>query len=317
MSWTKIWNEDGAVLDRQSQNQAMTAATFLLEARRGTNEACPMSLWSGQGVNALSVATQLGGAVELRHRDLHLQTEPGVLQPGEAFRLTYHNLETGAASLELRSLDRPGVASLCHSQSTVPPLSTDFVPAEPVVTGFAGFAAVANHNAPRADRAGLQAGTLVETPAGTVRVDHLAAGDVVSIADGERAIVQNVEQTEVVSLGSMNAVRLRAPYFGLSQDLYLARHTPLQLSGPEIDYVFGVDQVTANAGDLVNNVSILRDLSEPVRDFVSVELDRPGCLQVGRLSIATKADTSADPVIDRASAQSLLAAADGVSSLLG
>jgi hypothetical protein len=195
-------------------------------------------------------------------------------------------------------------------------LSTDFVPVEPVIDRFGGFAAVANHDAPTADRAGLQAGTMVATPAGSRPVEFLQTGDVVLMESGSHAIVQAVDRTVMVSLGSMNAVMLRAPYFGLTQDVHVSRRTPICLSGPEVEYTFGIETVMADAGDLVDNVSILRDLSQPVRDFVTVDLDRPGCLLVGRLQIGG-ADSAKDrPVIDRLGAQSILATAGGVSRLI-
>ena len=312
MSWTKIWNEGGSVLDRATRSQDLAAVTFLLEAKPTAQR----ELWrSGDGQAGLALATTDDGAVELRHRDRHLRTAPGIVQPGESFRLLYRAAE-GQTLLELRSLERPGVACVTQSFARTPCLATDFIPQTPVIESFGGLAALANHNAPQADRSGLQVGTPVATPAGARAVDTLRPGDVVMTDHGQQAIVQRTERGEMVSLGSMNAVRLRAPHFGLPQDTYVSRRTQIMLSGPDVDYVFGTDRVAATAGDLVNHVSVLRDLTEPVRDLVTVELDRPGCLVVGEVPIAG-ADGAVDcPVIDRIAAQSLLDSAGDLRALI-
>lgn len=294
----------------------MVAATLLLEGRASRDRPMGEKLWAGRGSGAVAVARSADGAVALRHQDIQLRSDPGLVNPGEAFRLIYRNGVHGSGGLEVRSLDRPGVAGMAKGHTKVPLLSDHFIPAEPVLQAFGGLAALANHDAPLSDEPGLETGTRVMTQAGPVSVELLAPGDVVFTNEGTKAIVSSVQKREAVTLGSMNAVRLRAPYFGLSQDAVIARTTPIMLSGPEVDYMFGTGRVTAQAGDLINGVSILRDLAEPLRDFIAVELDRPACLCVGRASIAAVEDAACRK-IDRIAAQSLLAAAEDVRSLIG
>lgn len=314
MSWTTIWNEDGAILDHAETSQHLSAATFLLEARRGAQPA--QAMWSGAGDNAVSVAAVPDGALELRHRSTVLRSEPGIVQPGEAFRLMYRSAEDGQTTLEMRSIDRPGIACVSRTHSNAPLNTTDFSPTAPIIDRFGGLAALANHNAPSADGCGLQVGTMVATPSGERPIETLGAGDVVMIGRNTRAVVQRTERSELVSLGSMNAVRLRAPFFGLREDVHVTRQTQIRLSGPEIEYAFGEESVTAEAGDLVNRRSVLRDLSEPIRDFVTVTLDRPGCLRVGRLGISGQTDASNCPQVDRIAAQSVLASVPDMGRLL-
>ena len=313
MSWTRIWNEDGAILNRAARNQD-AAATFLLETRRAVSAA---PLWSGSGSGAILLNATDDGAVDLRLRDIHLRSEPGMVQPGEAFRLVFRSVGDGHTTLEMRSLDRPGIASVTTGFAGSALLSSDFVPAEPLVSQFGGLAALANHNAPQADKSGLQVGCMVATPAGERPVETLQPGDIVITAAGTPAMVQQAERAEMVTLGSMNAVRLRAPYFGLKQDAFVTRQTQIRLSGADVEYSFGTDQVTAAAGDLVNGRSVIRDLSEPVREFVTVELDRPGCLALGRLPVAANEGAADCPAIDRVGTQSLLAAAGDIHTLIG
>ena len=311
MSWTHIWNEDGPVLDRVTRRQDLPAVTFLLESKPTAQR----SLWTGgDGTTGLSLAATEDGAVELRYRSAQMRTAPGLVQPGEAFRLLYR-AAAGQTLLEVRSLERPGIACVTQGFARSSGLASDFIPRAPVIEGFGGLAALANHNAPQADRSGLQVGTQVTSPAGARAVETLRPGDVV-MTDAGQAIVRSTERGEMVSLGSMNAVRLRAPHFGLVQDTYVSRCTQIMLTGPDVDYMFGTDRVMAAAGDLVNHVSVLRDLTEPVRDLVTVELDRPGCLMVGEVPVAG-ADNAVDcQLIDRTAAQSLLASAGDLRALI-
>ena len=311
MSWTNIWNEDGSVLDRVTHRQDLAAATFLLESKPSTRR----NLWTGgTEKTGLSLAATEDGAVELRHRDAQMRTAPGLVQPGEAFRLVYR-VASGQTLLELRSLERPGIACVTQGFARTSGLASDFIPPTPVIEGFGGLAALANHNAPQADRSGLQVGTQVASPAGARAVETLRPGDVV-LTEAGQAIVRSTDRGEMVSLGSMNAVRLRAPHFGLTQDTYVSRCTPIMLTGPDVDYIFGTDRVMAAAGDLVNHMSVLRDLTEPVRDLVTVELDRPGCLMVGEVPVSGAENAAGCPLIDRIAAQSLLASAGDLRALI-
>ena len=311
MSWTNIWNEDGSVLDRVTRRQDLAAVTFLLESKPTTQ----CNLWTGgTDETGLSVAATEDGAVELRHRDAQMRTAPGLVQPGEAFRLVYR-VASGQTLLELRSLERPGVACVTQGFARTSGLASDFIPPTPVIEGFGGLAALANHNAPQADRSGLQVGTQVASPAGARAVETLRPGDVVMTEAGQ-AIVRSTDRGEMVSLGSMNAVRLRAPHFGLTQDTYVSRRTQIMLTGPDVDYIFGTNRVMAAAGDLVNHMSVLRDLTQPVRDLVTVELDRPGCLMVGEVPVSAAENAVDCPLIDRIAAQSLLASAGDLRALI-
>lgn len=295
----------------------MAAATFLLEGRVSTAVSDDTRVWEGTGTPGLSLRRTADGAFDLRHRDLHLRSDPGLVQPGEAYRLIYRNSLDGSGGLEVQSLDRPGVAGFSAGFATDPGRTRDFVPSEPAIRAFGGLAALANHNAPFADGIGVTLGAQVMTAAGPRAAETLRPGDVVLTDTGARAVVQSVDMHDAVTLGSMNAVRLRAPYFGLAEDLIVTRRTPIMLSGPEVDYTFGAEAVSADAGDLVDAGSILRDLSEPVRRLVTLTLDRPGCICVGRVRLGLSADAAAVSHVDRRGAQALLSLSRDARRLIG
>ncbi len=92
----------------------------------------------------------------------------------------------------------------------------------------------------------------LETAHGLRLAASLREGDVVRAASGKLVPVLNVVKRVVPTLGSFRPVRLRAPYFGLSQDVVVSRHQRLLVSGPEVEYLFGREQVLIPASALVN-----------------------------------------------------------------
>lgn len=319
MSWTAIWDHSGPVFARNGAKPDLEAATFLLEGR-GLSASGDGVLWSAAPCDGtgLYIATDGDGRVNLRHRDMRVSSAAGAITPGDAYRLTYRRTRAGGAGvLELNNLDRDVTVSVTAGSSQ-PLRIEDFLPAAQGKLAFDGVAALANQDVPAGDRPGLETGTLVATAAGAVPVETLRPGAVVTTEAGARAVVQSVSKRESVTLGAMSAVRLRAPYFGLARDLCVSRHTRLMLSGPEVEYTFGVEQVMAMAGDLVNGTSVLRDLTSPLREFHEVSLDRPGCVMSGRCRLAG-ADTGDAPaeVIDRRGAQALLSMRSDPRALIG
>ena len=119
---------------------------------------------------------------------------------------------------------------------------------------------------------------------------------------------------------------MRAPYFGLTGDICVARNQRILLSGPDIEYLFGEDHVLARAGDLVNGRSARLTMTQATRVYHQVLLDDHDCLIAGRCrmesvllgDVLAAQGKSADkleeadrlaawPTLDRASAQSYLA----------
>ncbi|MFP7569238.1 Hint domain-containing protein [Marivita sp. S2033] len=92
----------------------------------------------------------------------------------------------------------------------------------------------------------------LETAQGLRMATALKQGDVVRAADGTLVPVLHMVRREVPSLGSFRPVRLRAPYFGLSQDIVVSRHQRLLVNGPEVEYLFGREEVLIPASALVN-----------------------------------------------------------------
>ncbi len=89
-----------------------------------------------------------------------------------------------------------------------------------------------------------------ERPAGSIR-----RGDIVITDEGERVPVLQVVKRTVPARGSFRPIRLRAPYFKLSQDIVVSPQQRLVMHGSEVEYMFGREAVLVPALHLVNDQS--------------------------------------------------------------
>jgi Hint domain len=103
----------------------------------------------------------------------------------------------------------------------------------------------------------LMSDTPVATPTGYRAVGGLCRGDLVLTADGHTVPVLHSVSRVVPAKGSFSPVRLRAPYFGLKQDISVASTQRIVLSGSEVEYLFGRESVLVPVGHLVGGTSVL------------------------------------------------------------
>lgn len=114
------------------------------------------------------------------------------------------------------------------------------------------FVALSTEIAPVGPMPTLSPSVPLETAQGLRHAMTLQQGDVVRAADGELVPVLQAVRRNVPALGSFRPVRLRAPYFGLAQDVVVSRHQRLLVSGPEVEYLFGREEVLIPASALTN-----------------------------------------------------------------
>ncbi len=117
------------------------------------------------------------------------------------------------------------------------------------------FIALSTEIEPVGPMPGLTGCTPVATPQGYTFADRLQRGDLVQTAHGAVVpVLYNLSRT-VPALGSFRPVLIRAPYFGLKQDIVVAPQQRLVISGSEVEYMFGKEAVLVPARHLVNGVS--------------------------------------------------------------
>ncbi len=117
------------------------------------------------------------------------------------------------------------------------------------------FIAVSTQVEPVGPMPGLTGSVPVVTPRGTIFADRLKRGDLVETAGGALVpVLQTVSRT-VPARGSFRPVLIRAPYFGLTQNIVVAPQQRLVMGGSEVEYMFGKEAVLVPARHLVNGIS--------------------------------------------------------------
>lgn len=114
------------------------------------------------------------------------------------------------------------------------------------------FFAVSTKIEPVGPMPALAGNTPIEVPGGYTRIDDLKSCDQVLVAHDHAVPVLHKVSRIVPALGSFQPVRLRAPYFGLMQDVIVAPDKRLVIGGSEVEYNFGQEAVLVPARHLIN-----------------------------------------------------------------
>ncbi len=140
---------------------------------------------------------------------------------------------------------------------------------------FAGdmiFAALSDQIEPIGPMPTLLPSTPLATPMGYKAVSDLQRGDTVVTRDtGVVPVLQRIQRT-VPARGSFRPVRLRAPYFGLQQDIIVSPDQRLIIDGPEVEYLFGQEAVLVPARHLVNGFAALEEPCGPTITYAQLLL---------------------------------------------
>lgn len=110
------------------------------------------------------------------------------------------------------------------------------------------YIAVSNKVEPVGPMPGLTLNSPIATPGGYRFVKELRPGDTVLTADGRVEPVLARVDRQVPARGSLRPVHLRAPFFGLQQDIAVAPSLKIVVSGSAVEYLFGHESVLAPAG---------------------------------------------------------------------
>ena len=110
----------------------------------------------------------------------------------------------------------------------------------------------------------LMPDTPIATPKGYRPVCKMRRGDTVLTPEGETVPVLHVISRQVPASGSFHPIRMRAPYFGLQQDITVAPSQRLVLSGSEVEYLFGRESVLVPASHLAGGTTAKSAHSGPV-----------------------------------------------------
>ena len=134
------------------------------------------------------------------------------------------------------------------------------------------FAALSDQIEPIGPMPSLLPGTPLATPWGYQPASKLKRGDTVMTRDaGVVPVLQTINRT-VPARGSYRPIRLRAPYFGLQQDIIVSPDQRLIIDGPEVEYLFGQEAVLVPARHLVNGFAALDEACGPTISYTQLLL---------------------------------------------
>ncbi len=94
--------------------------------------------------------------------------------------------------------------------------------------------------------------TPVATPGGPVMANRLLAGDLLVTDDGGLVPLRAVSRHLLPGEGLFEPVHLRAPFFGTGSDLLVSSAQKISMTGVDVEYLFGQDNVLATARDLAD-----------------------------------------------------------------
>lgn len=117
------------------------------------------------------------------------------------------------------------------------------------------FVALSDEIEPVGPMPALTSQVPILTPTGERDAADIRRGDIVITDEGAQVPVLQVVSRTVPAIGSFQPVRLRAPFFGLGQDIVVAPAQRLVMHGSEVEYMFGCEAVLVPARHLINDRS--------------------------------------------------------------
>lgn len=131
---------------------------------------------------------------------------------------------------------------------------------------------------------GLLATSRVRTPDGIAQLRDLGAGDLVLDHLGQATRILSIAPAGK----SRHALRLRAPYFGLDQNVVVGTNQCLWMTSDRADQMFGFEDVLMPAWALKDQKRVQFIELGPKDTLLEVKLDSGNALMVGGCAIASK-----------------------------
>ena len=131
---------------------------------------------------------------------------------------------------------------------------------------------VAQGMIPPPHMAWLGLSTPVPTVEGLLPAGVLRPGQYVLTREAGPVQIKSVQRMDMPSRGSHAAIVLRAPWFAQGRDLLVSADQMVALSGLEVEYLFGEDEVLVSAGALVDGRAALADNRRATAAGVSLDL---------------------------------------------
>lgn len=272
----------------------LVRGTVMLETEIPIEKDGPLSLLAFQSdsgwARRFSVALDRDRTIRLQVVQGHSVTSAALSSPdfnaGAKIRVSYTwDAPNRVAHFTIQSLDRLSI----HQAKIVNPIPLPLADLREIVSiGPATFVeegivclAVADHVAPVCLSSGLMRGTQIGTADGFRPVQNLALGDLIETADSGLQPIRWMTKVEVPAVGQFSPIRMRAPFFGLLQDIVVSQDQGVFMTGPDAEYLFGSDTVLVKACDLTSLHSVQYEPDLPTVTYYQILLDSHQCINVG------------------------------------
>ncbi len=220
----------------------------LLQFERGGNDPVRLSLQAIPGGGVIFVLDHAGDVV---HQVINA-TDAGRM---DTLRLSYSwDVPTGLAQLAVERPEKE--TTILRPLSVSKPFRTEDVSimaqnhGDCFVSPDLVYFAVSDAIEPVGPMPTLAAHSPIATPDGYKPVRNLKRGDLVITGDGQAVPVLYSVSRTVPACGSFAPVQVRAPFFGLQQNIITAPNQRLVISGSEVEYMFGHEAVLVPAQHL-------------------------------------------------------------------
>lgn len=149
-------------------------------------------------------------------------------------------------------------------------------------TGEDPFAPSNVNDLPQArDKTGLAGHTRIATPSGPVMLEELSPGDLVTSADGTPVALRHILKTPATK----TAICIRAPYYGLDQDLLVGPDHRIAVTSDLMEYLFGVETALVPVWALKDGLRAQKWDLPPRTHLYQVQLATEAALKIGRCAL--------------------------------
>ena len=287
MTWIGLTDFETPVLRKSNAPLAapvLDAASILIEGKTPARGALPLELarLSLEAGRTLRLTLNPGGQILVETLSKAPQTlarvETDLTSPGLEFRIILNwpgeiLVETGAGR-------RPFVASVPGLALPDEASLRKFIVQTPPARAHLSCYAAARSPQPIGPFACIAEGTPIDTAEGPKPIEQISAGDQVVTHDNGLQPVIWVGWREMPSCTFHRPIALRAPFFGLEQDVIVSACHRLMMGGPTVEYLFGVETVLIQAGDLTFGGGAVSVTSQKVVRFFHLLFSRPELISI-------------------------------------
>ncbi|WP_298295390.1 Hint domain-containing protein [uncultured Litoreibacter sp.] len=128
---------------------------------------------------------------------------------------------------------------------------------------------------------GLLGTTRVATPDGPVELQELVPGDLVLDGNNVAVAVKHILKTPMTK----TAICIRAPYFGLDQDLVIGADHRVAITSDTAEYLFGAETVLVPAWAIKDGRKAQHWELAPKAQLYQIQLETAATLKVGKCAL--------------------------------